>query len=169
MLGGRDAAHGSDSASRSVIVERATERTLTLRRELPSIQSRSGLKATSMIVVEHVVVDELVLAVEPAARSQLLPRRVDRDVAPALPIEQRDVLGFLARSRVGEAAEPRVRTSAMRSPDVGIKRPSLAAQIAQVDVEGLTDELVEDSPRRGGDRRTPPARQRRLGQEVPEL
>src|SRR6185503_2293963 len=114
--------------------------------------------------------DELVLAIEPAARTELLPRGVDRDVAPALPIEERDVLGGLRRSRVGEAAEPPGADFGDEIARRGNQRPSLPAQIAQVDVEGLTDVIVEDlrgaAEIAGGHR---PRRQRPVMKKIPEL
>ena len=89
------------------------------------------------VVVEDVVVGELVLVVEAAAPRNLVLRRVDRDVVLPLAVEERDVLGFRRRSRVGERVVlPRVDLGD-EVADAGQQRPGVAAQIAQIDDERL--------------------------------
>ena len=68
------------------------------------------------------------------ALRQLVLRRVDRDVAVPLAIEERDVLGLgAATARRSACRSARVRISARKSPLAGQQRPRVAAQIAEVD------------------------------------
>ena len=87
-------------------------------------------------------------------------RRVERDVVVALPIEERDVLGFRARLGVRqrvEAAGPYFRHEVSRP---GQERPGVAAQVAQIDAERFRRLLAEHllGAPRSSRRVTPPAR-----------
>ena len=99
------------------------------------------------VVREHVVIDQVVLAVESPALGELLLRRVHRDVLAALAIEERDVLGLAARSRVGERAELLRAHLGDEVADRRRERPAVAAQVAEVELQRAADVLVED--RRG--------------------
>ncbi len=89
-----------------------------------------------------------------------------RDVAPPLAIEHRDVLGLVARARVGEAAEsPRadLGDQIARRRD---ERPAVAAEIGQIDLKRAREVFVEDfgcAPQVGRD---DGARHERLGAEL---
>ena len=96
------------------------------------------------VLTQDVVVDELVLAVEAPARSQLLRRGVDGDVPPPPSIEQRDVFRVLRRAGIGQAAEPPRPHFGEEIADRRNQRPAIAAQVAQVEVEGLADVVVEE-------------------------
>src|SRR5207249_7778263 len=79
----------------------------------------------------------LVFRVEAAAAREALLRRVDGDVAMMLAIEQGDVFGLAARSRVSErvvAARVDLREEVSRR---GQQRPCVAAQIAEIEHERL--------------------------------
>ena len=95
------------------------------------------------VVVGNVVVHQVVFVVEPAAARQFLLRRVDGNIAPARALEQRDVFGLAARSRVRE----RLKSAGANLGDevAGLRQqgPHLAAQVVQVEIERLGNVLVE--------------------------
>ena len=103
-----------------------------------------GIERRLDLVVEDVVLGAVVFVVEPAARGELFGGGVNRDVAPAPPIEERDVLRVLARAGVGQAAE--LARADFRNEVAGRRRqrPAFATEVGEVEVQCSTDVLVED-------------------------
>ena len=94
-----------------------------------------GLKSRLDIVVKHVVVNQVVLAVEEPAPGELVLRGVQRNGSAPPTIEQTDVFGIVAEPRVGE------RVVAGRL-DLGDKitahrnrRPEIRTQVAKIERE----------------------------------
>ena len=95
------------------------------------------------VVVEHVVIDAVVLVEEAAAAQHLLFGRIGRDVPLPPALEHRHVLGLAARSRVGEIVEAPRLDLGDEIARLRQQRPGVAAQIAQVEIERLRHSLVE--------------------------
>ena len=117
----------------------------------PDLERRASLdphpirrKGHLDVLTQDVILDELVFAVEAPARGQLLRRGVDGDVPPPPSIEQRDVFRVLRRSGIRQGAESPCPHLGEEIADRWNQRPALAAQIAQVQVEGLPDAVVEE-------------------------
>ena len=95
------------------------------------------------VVVQNVVLDEVILAVPSSTCRQLLSRWVDGNVAPPLAVEEGDVLGVLAGTRIRQR-------SVLSGPNLRDQvagrwrqRPAVAAQIGEIEVQRPADILVE--------------------------
>ena len=114
------------------------------QRRQPVDPLAAGIERRVDPVVDDVVVRQVVLVVEAPALLQLPGRRVGGDVHAFLAIEERDVLGVVARQRVGErvvALRVHLRDHVVA---VGQQRPRVAAHVAEVQRVGLPHHLVED-------------------------
>jgi hypothetical protein len=94
-----------------------------------------GVERGIDLVVEHVVIDEIVLVEETTPALKLLFGRIRGDIPLPRALEHGDVLGLAARSRVGEAVESSRVHFGYEVARLRQQRPRLAAQVAEVEHE----------------------------------
>ncbi len=98
------------------------------------------------VVRLHVVIDEVILAVETSAGGEFFRRGVDGDVAALPAVEERDVFRVAPRSGVGEVAEPARAHLGNQIAGRRDHRPAITAQIGEIDLQRAADELLENLP-----------------------